>query len=528
MGSRRQYYMNQTTDKDRSADVIMQASEKSRILSDQLSKCALNLHHEGKLREAIVCYEHILQLRPDATKIHNNLAVALKALGRPQDAVRHYEKALSMAPNYPEAHNNLGNAYRALGRSQDAIESYRKALSLKKNYAEAHYNFGNVLKDIGRSEAAIEQYNIALAIKPNYTEAHNDLGIAHQGLNRIELAIEHYRKSLALKPDYAEAHNNLGAAQQMLGQKDEAVSGYLQAIRLKPAYAAAHRQLAMIAPDKANPTTMQQLLERPGLDDGDAIHLHFGLGEVFNQHKDYRQAFQHFQQGNAIKYNTQPFDADAHAAMIDRLINTYTADLTAAKARHGLDTRLPVFILGMPRSGTTLVEQILSSHPAVYGAGELAYMTAAEKSLVGRLKTDSPYPDCVGEVDQTSVQHLAQEYVQKVRALSADARHITDKMPDNFLRIGLIKILFPNASIIHCRRKPMDICTSIYLRLFTSKIHSYAYNFSSLSAFYLQYERLMEHWQRIFADKIFELQYEDLVAEPAAQIRRMLDFIGLD
>ena len=381
---------------------------------------------------------------------------------------------------------------------------------------------------MGRGENAIKYFEKAFKIDPMLAEAHNNLALIYQKLNRIPIALEHSHRAIEINPDYAEAHNNLGLARQMLGENDQAMACYEKALQLKPGYGPANRHLIKLDPERIAPATLEQRLNTPGISDEDAIHMSFALGEIYNSRKDYAAAFAYFKRGNDLKNKTQRFDRKLQAEKTARLIKTYTRSLIDEKAGFGVDARMPIFIVGMPRSGTTLVEHILSSHADVFGAGELGYLTSAERLLQQRLGKDLPYPECVALADAANINRLAEEYVAKIRVdHSAEAIFVTDKMPDNFFRVGLISILFPGASIIHCRRNAMDICNSIYFHIFGSD-HPHAYNLQTLGEYYLEYERIMAYWRALPGIDLFEIQYEDLVADQQTLSRKMLEYVGLE
>jgi tetratricopeptide (TPR) repeat protein len=482
----------------------------------------------GQNDKAIQHLRQTIQIRPDFVDAHNNLGNALNATGQYESAIPCYEKAIELRPDYSNAYNNLAVTLKKIGRADDALAYFEKAIELKPNYAEAYNNLGNALKDLGRGEYAIKYFEKAIKINPGLAEAHNNLALIYQKLNRLPQALEHSHKAIQINPAYAEAHNNLGMARQMLGENDKAMACYEKALQIKPGFGPAIRHLSKLDPERIAPATLEQRVNSPGISDEDAVSMLFALGEIYNSRKEYETAFAYFRRGNELNNKAQRYDHKIRADKVDRLISTYTRSLIDEKASFGIDTRTPVFIVGMPRSGTTLVEQILSSHPQVHGAGELGYLTSAEKLLRRRLGKDLAYPECIALADGANCRRLAEEYMKKIRdEHSADAKFVTDKMPDNFFRVGLIRILFPEAAIIHCRRNAMDTCNSIYFEVFVSD-HPYAYDLQALGEFYLEYERIMAHWRTLPGVNLFEIQYEDLIADQEAQSRKMLNYIGLE
>jgi tetratricopeptide (TPR) repeat protein len=485
------------------------------------------LKEMGRLEDAISRYQQALAISPDFPMAHNNLGIALKELGRPEEAITHYEQALAIMPGYAEAHSNLGNVLQELDRPEDAINYYKQALAIMPNYAEAHSNLGNALKDLGRQEEAISHYEQALAIKPDFAMAHYNLGIALDELGRPEQAISRYEQALAIKPDYAEAHNNLGFALQELGRRDEAIAHYEQALAIKPDYAAAHLHLSMIIPKQEQVPVIEKLLEKPSLVEVDASHYQFALGNIYNDGEMFDKAFEHYNKANELKRLSITYNSQNYSVYVDRLIKTYSRDYFEEISASGSDSELPVFIVGMPRSGTTLVEQILSSHPQVYGAGELVIIEGIEKTITNEIGASSSYPECMSLLDDAATEKFSAKYLKEIGANSKNATRITDKNPGNFHRIGLIKTLFPKARIIHCQRDALDTCTSIFFNYFVEG-NEYSFDLKELGQYYLDYDRLMAHWGNLFPNDILAVQYEALVMNQEKISRQFIEHIGLE
>jgi Sulfotransferase family len=257
------------------------------------------------------------------------------------------------------------------------------------------------------------------------------------------------------------------------------------------------------------------------------MHYHYALGNIFHDTKSFISAFEHYLKANTLKRKTITYDSQNHSGLVDRLIETYSENYFQEKTVYGSDSDLPVFIVGMPRSGTTLVEQIVSSHPQVYGAGELSFLENIERKIADQFEASNPYPECMTLCNNSTVNNFSVAYLKKSGSYSHDAKRITDKMPDNFLRVGLIKSLFPNSHIIHCQRNAMDTCTSIFLNHFVRGI-DYAFDLTELGQYYLDYERLMAHWRSLFPSEIFEVKYEALVMNQESVSRQLIDYLGLE
>lgn len=480
----------------------------------------------GSLDDAVSHYQAAIAISPDFAMSHNNLGVVLKDLGQTDSAVEHFRRALTIIPDYAEAHSNLGNALQSLGRHEECISHYEQALALTPDYAPAYSNLANALRQMGRIESAIANYQQAILLQPGFAMAHYNLGIAYDEHGRPSDAVSSYRRALAIEPDYAEAHHNLGNALSELGQRDDAVLHYQQAVALKPAYAEAHRNLARIAPDPTQIPVVSQLIRQPSLSETDAIHIHFALGNLYNNVGRFDKAFEHFNIGNSLKRKTIDFQSQMFSEHVDKLIAVYSQSLFDKDQPAGSGSDLPVFIVGMPRSGTSLVEQIVASHPDIFGAGELASIGQIERDIAERLAGLATYPECMNLCDPTIARHFSDKYIDELRSYSSTAKRISDKMPDNFMRLGLIKTLFPKARIIHCQRNALDTCVSNYLNYFETG-NTYSFDLIELGNYYLDYMRLMKHWATLFSTDILNVNYENLVANQEKVSRELIRFLDL-
>jgi tetratricopeptide (TPR) repeat protein len=484
----------------------------------------------GELEEATASYRKALAVRPDYAEAHYNLGLALKDLGRLPEAAASYRKALALAPGHAAAHNNLGNALRELGKPEEAAACYRKALAIKPDYAEALYNLGIAMKDRGKLEEAAASYREALAIRPDYAEAHNSLGNALKDLGKLDEAIASYHKALAVKPNYPEAHNNLGNALLHLGKLEEAAECYHKALAIKPNYAEAHRHLAIVnrSSQYSNDIkVMEDIYATPGLDDQQRMHLAFGLGKSYEDLRQYEKAFGFYLTGNAIKRGTIKFSIESVAESFDCLKNLFVADLFGKHLVSGSSDATPIFILGMPRSGTTLVEQILASHPEVHGAGEVNYLNPIVASYFADI-VDVRFAESLNRASAQDFSRAGVEYIRKIKEGAESAKFITDKTLMNFCSIGMIKLTLPNAKIIHCCRDPLDTCLSIFKNYFSRDGLDFAYDLEELGRYYKLYRDLMDHWYGVLPDFIYNIHYEDLVADQKKQSRALVAHCGLE
>ena len=494
------------------------------------------LRNQGKLTEAVSCYERALALKPNFAEAHNNLGNACQDQGKLTEAVACYERAVTLKADDAGVHNNLGNALREQGKLNEAMVHLERALALKPDFAEAHNNHGNVLRDQGKLVEAVSCYKRALVLKPDYYQAHNNLGDSLREQGKLNEAMVHLERALALKPDFAEAHNNLGNVLRDQGRLTEAQDTFLEALRLEPDIGAVYLNLAdfkKFAPGDPHLAAMESLAANPdGLSKVDRMQLDFGLGKAYADLEDYDLSFRHLLAGNAAKRAAISYDEKSVIALFDRIEATFTRELIEAKSGNGDPSALPIFVIGMPRSGTTLVEQIIASHPSAYGAGELGTFTDAILTIRGPESDPLQYPEFVPAIDAASTRQIGTNYISLVRPLAAehghaDAERITDKMPSNYYFTGLIHLVLPNAKIIHTIRDPVDTCISCFSKLFSAE-QNHTYNLAELGRYYRRYQQLMAHWGRVLpAGRILDVRYEDVIADLEGQARRILACCGL-
>jgi len=485
----------------------------------------------GRRDEAVAQYEQALAIRPGHADLHNNLAGVLQMLGRSEEAIAHYEQALALKPDYAEAHFNLGNALQDLGRHVEAMARYERAIALKPDFAAAHNNLGNGLQKLGRFEQAIVHYRRALAIQPGYGDAHHNLGNALLALDCNEEAIAHYEQAIAVDSAKAELHNNMGTALHEIGRLEEAYRAYEKAVELAPRAAAIHLNLASLRPFTAGDprlATLEKLFEDVGsLGVDDQIGLHFALGKAFADLEQPERSFRHLSAGNALKRRQIAYDESETLRTFERIRATFTPRLLQQKPGGGDDSPVPVFVVGMPRSGTTLVEQVLASHSRVFGAGEREDFREAVSALKG--PNDTPaFPELAAAMSGEDLRRLGSHYVGRVSATSPEAARIVDKMPINFLYLGLIHMALPRARVIHVRRDPVDTCLSCFSLLFTGDL-PHTYDLGELGRYYGAYAALMEHWRSVLPPGVMlEVRYEDVVDDLETQARRLVAHCGLD
>jgi tetratricopeptide (TPR) repeat protein len=488
------------------------------------------LRNLGRFEEAIAHYEKALELRPAYPDAHNNLGTALTKLGRHQAALAQFEKALAGNPNHVHAHINLGNALAALGRPQQAIAQYEKAIALDPRNVGPRKLFGHLLQQLGRLEEALAQYERAVVTAPADPEAHARLGRALLMLGRPEAAVPHYKQALALQPNLFEASSGLGTTLQALGRRDEAIRVFEQSIAMAPRKGSAYLNLAVatrLAADDPRFAAMQELArDIQSLDIESQICLRFALARVFADLGDHEESFQHLLEGNRLKRQRVVYDEASALESFDQVPKAFTAELLREKSWLGDPSCVPVFIVGMPRSGTTLIEQILASHPKAFGAGEVRDFPRLVMGIEGA--DGSQLREWVAALSGEQLRRLGESYVQAVRRLAPGAERIIDKLPANFARVGLIHLALPNARIIHIRRDPRDTALSCFSVLF-AEAQEFSYDLAELGRFIRAYQALMEHWRQVLPQGVMlEVQYEDVVENLEGEARRIVAHCNLD
>ncbi|HEY1934530.1 MAG TPA: sulfotransferase [Acetobacteraceae bacterium] len=499
---------------------------------DALHFLGLILDRAGRHAEGIELIEQAIGLRNDVPAYYNNLGNALMSARRLDEAIAHYRRALEMQPDLPQTHNNLGNALVNTGKPEEAIAHYEKALALNPNYLEVFNNLGFALQGQGRLEEAKANYQRALALNPDYAQAHNNLANALASEGQFGAALTSYDRAIALKPDYAQSHHNRGMVLRDLGDLAQAEQAYEKAIEFAPGRARYYRSLVdvrRIVTGDRYLAAMQSLEHEIGtLPPEDQAELHFALGKAYAGLQQHEVSFRHLLEGNAIKRREIVYDEPESLRLLERIATVFTASLLQRRDSAGDPSEVPVFIVGMPRSGTTLVEQILASHPAAFGAGERADIIRAAEALHGPDAAAADFPEAVPALSDDTLRRLGADYLAAVTAAAPHAARVTDKMPANFAYVGLIRLILPNARIIHVRRDPIDTCMSCFATMFAGA-QPQSWDLAELGRYYRAYAALMQHWRSVLPPGVMlEVDYEDVVADVEREARRMIAYCGLD
>ena len=492
---------------------------------------ACALHARGDFVNALSGYEAVLNEHDQHTDALLNAGLLCLQARCPERAVELLQKVIKIQPSHAIAQNSLGNAYRELGQLESALVAYRLAARVDATYLNAQINLSSTLQKLGDPEQAaailasvLERHEAELGAY-DAAEIWSAYGGALLDTGEMDAAIEAQQKALAYEPRLVSAWNELGLAQADSGEFDKAQESYQRALSIDPAYTKAYLNLSKTRrfseADEALCQTMEEWLKRPNLANAARGDLHFALGKIRDDREHYETAFSHYRRGNEAHLGRY---APEHAlAELNILRHTLTESWINTHQKSGHPSTRPVFIVGMPRSGTSLVEQIIASHPEAFGAGELNDISCLTRAS---FPPGVSYPEGVTEMPPSVLRSVAEKYLQVLARRDDAAIRVTDKMPGNFRYIGFIRVLFPHAKFVYCRRHPLDVCLSIYFRHFING-HHYAYDLRHLAIEYAIHHQLMAHWREVLPGVIHEVEYERLVSDQEAQSRRLLEHLGL-
>lgn len=491
------------------------------------------LRQTRRFAEAETEYRRALAINPTYAEAYNNLGSVLRDLERPAEAEAAYKRAIQLKPSYIEAINNLVLAYKDLKQYDQGLATAQQTLKLQPQNADALAYMGAIHVDQGRLDAAFDALKKSLAIAPNKAETLNMMGRAYFEADEPAKAIETYQRAIALKPDFADPYNNMGNALKEVGRFDDALRAFETCLALSPESIGTYVNLVdtykFRSDDDRHVRAIEAQIARGGaLSDERRMQMSFAAGKVYDDLKRYDEAFPLLAAGNALKRKTIAYDEPTILSYFERIKNVITADLVREKSGGGVAGAAPIFVLGMPRSGTTLVEQILASHPRVAGAGELKDMSNTVNSVRSKDGTTVPFPEFVPVATPAEIARIGEVYLQKLTRRAPGAERITDKMPSNFYFLGLIHLALPGAKVIHTNRNAVDTCVSCFSKLFAGE-QSQTYDLGELGRYYRAYHGLMAHWRAALpAGAFLDVQYEDVVADTEGQARRILDYCGLE
>jgi len=527
----------------------------------------LALRDLGQFDEALLHFRHAVELAPTFAPARSNLGQFLLDRGQADDALLHCQEAVRLRPDLAPAHHNLGNALRSLNRLPEAKAAYREALGRDKCLVQAHASLGQLLQQEGQFTSALvplkqavklepknaqfweclaechterEDYPEAircwervLALTPDRADGRLGLGWALQEEGRLTEACEHYLAAATLLPNSAAAPFKLGWLHEELGELSDAENCFRTAMRLQPDFAPPYARLATLKRGRLpedDRAALEKRLEDVQLDQGHRAGLLFGLAQVLDAHGNYSRVADCLRQANALTLELQhgehQYKPAEHERFVEGLLQAFGPDFFARTASAGRRTRRPVFVFGLPRSGTTLIEQVLASHARVHGAGEIGLARKSFEAVPAALGRSETPLAAVTHLDHVSIQHLAGQHEDQLRALGGAAERVVDKMPENYLYLGLLAAMFPDAVFVHCRRDLRDVAVSCWMTDFRSL--RWANHPEHIAGRFRQYLRLMDHWRRVLPAQIHDVSYEETVTDLESVARRLVAACGLD
>ena len=519
-----------------------------------------------QFRKAADCYRKAIELAPGFAEAYNNLGNVIRILEGSPNAIIEYERAIEARENYAEAYNNMGTAFRDMQKFEEADMAFRRAIAFRPAYIEATNNLANLLIFEKKYEDALRLLgdllklhprdpqtlvNVARtqllrgsnlqaerAVKavldehPDNVDALNLYGQICHEIDRFDDSLKSLERAIELDPRNLEALNFYGVVLKSVGRLEDARNAFIKALEIQPRALGAYSNvvdLEKFTPDNPLFLAMKQMLERARDPEHEQfMAMHFALGKAYDDMGEYEAALRHFKIGARQKRATLSYSEEESFRFFDEIREVFSADFFKNPPFEGRQTNLPIFIIGMPRSGSTLTEQIIQSHPDVYGAGEIKTLSGA----IGMVRMKYPgltkFPGLVQQMRPTQFGAIADNYLRAIGSYSQTAKRVTDKLLTNYYFAGLIHTLFPNAKIIHTMRNPVDSCLSSFTKLFKDDM-PHSYDFKELGRYYGKYYELMAHWRAVLpAGTMMEVQYEDVVENTEARAREIIAFCGLE
>lgn len=456
----------------------------------------LRLQRMGNLREAEKIYREVLVREPgnvDALRLLAGIAMHARHWG---DAEVLLQRALELAPDYYQGWVDLGRALQEQDRVEESLDALKRAIRLDASNSRAYAQAGNVCAFAGLHEEALDYYQQAVGKNPGDATALAGIGHVNKTIGHSDKAIESYRECIRRNPNQGEAYWSLANMKTFRFRDDEIAD-------------------------------MQERVARPELNNESRASFQFALGKACEDAGEYARAFDYYQQGNANRREREIFDLVQTIDTHDEFIDVFSEEFLTSHGNVGCDSDAPIFIVGLPRSGSTLIEQILASHSQVEGTHELPELSRVAKSSGLQRADRAAYPRSLLVAENDEFRELGEEYLRRTaRHRETDAPRFTDKMPNNFVHVGFVSLVLPNARIIDARRHPIDSCLGSYKQLFAQG-QPFTYDLFEVGEFYLEYIRLMEYWDTVLPGKVLRVQYEEVVGDFENQVRRILDYCGL-
>ncbi len=415
-----------------------------------------------------------------------------------------------------------------LGRLKDSEALLRRALELAPDFIAAKSNLAGIFYRQNRFEEAVELLDTVLQVEADDAGGQTLMAAALGRIGEYDEALALYGALTQRFPQHAKLWMSFGHVLKTVGQQEEGIAAYRRALAVEPTLGEVWWSLANLKTvrfDDADIAAMEAALETAGLSDDDRLHLHFALGKAFDDRREAETSFGHYSRANAIRHSQLDYDPEVMSGHVDKVIATFTPEFIANRAGQGVATPDPIFILGMPRAGSTLLEQILASHSLIEGTMELPDLPAI--ALREGKGAPSGWVDAIEDMQAERLAELGAEFLQRTAVQrKTDKPYYIDKLPNNWIYTGLIHLILPNAKIIDARRHPLDCCFSNFRQHF-AKGQAFSYSLSDMGRYYADYVRLMAHFDAVLPGHVHRVIHEQVIEEPEAQVRAMLDYLGV-
>tara|TARA_B100000795_G_scaffold8418_1_gene5971 strand:+ start:446 stop:2239 length:1794 start_codon:yes stop_codon:yes gene_type:complete len=531
----------------------------------------ISLYSSGKIQEAIDTVNNLTKSYPDTPLLFNILGACYKKLGQIDTAAKMFSTAVTINPGYAEAHFNHAIILNETGKTDISVESYKKAIAILPNYSDAHNNLGNIYLDRNQYKDALKHYEFAILYKSDFFEAHNNLGVTNRELEQVNKAVQNFKKAIEINPKFTKAYLNLGNAFKDLGQGTEAkwcfeqvltyeannaqahvslgtffkengqakdaIKCFKKAISIQPNYGIAYFNLIMMQENKIEEELINKMLSKLStseLSQTDRINFCFALANTYEKLEKKDDFFKFLNEGNRLRKNDLNYSLERSLATIKLVKKMFLSTPSSNKPSISYKTSniQPIFVLGMPRSGSTLVEQILSSHNKVHGAGEIQYFRkiitpVIEKYIENETQSNGGKKKNISISDEDYLS-IRQEYLNLLSRFNVSENFIVDKSLLNYRFIGIILNTFPEAKIIHLKRDARAICWSIYKNNFPQSGMGFGNNMEDLASYYSSYNEMMTFWHEKFPNKIYDLNYENLTTNQEQETRKLLKYCELE
>lgn len=487
---------------------------------------AAGLANQGNFAEAQKLCQDLLGSNDKFHPAYHLLSQLAFQSGRPDIAVQMLKNAVALDPKRASYHRDLAEVLLHTGKAKEAFSTINRALGFDSNDPKSHFIAGLALMSNGEQVQAIKAFETTINMDPSFGPAYNNLGSLLEGAGKLSDAKINYQEAIKIDAKNAQAQTNLASIMIAEGDIEQAKEHLVAAIKGRPDHIEAHHNLSGIKKykkDDEDLKILEQIAEDPSrLTPLNQMRLDFILGKAHADSLDQDRAFDYYNQGNAKMRAGLDYDEKSAEEFNEALKKVFGQDYFATAHISDNNDPTPIFIVGMPRSGSTLIEQIIASHSDVYAAGEL---TTLGNTIKSKIKN---FPHGLETASDQDLRSIGEDYLAEIKKLAPDARRIIDKMPGNYRFLGLISKILPGARVIHTRRNAMDCCFSIYTRLFLQPVH-YAYDMTELGRYYTLYQDLMSHWRETLPKgSMTDVDYEDVVADLDNEARKLIEFVGLD